>query len=77
MTPDESFEKLWGAAPFNPLVRGIAKQFYLAGDTDATKRTAQRCVEICRAKKSTANGRAWIEIAAEECADAIEKEFGL
>ena len=67
MTPDESFEKWLRTVCFQkptPEAYDLAKCAYLAGREEGTKRTAQRCVEICRVRLDAATA-----------ADAIEKEF--
>jgi hypothetical protein len=78
MTAEEEFEK-WMASNtlgLNRLEREIAKYAYIA----ATKRTAQRCVEICneraRYKADTRHGRD-LNVAVYGCAQAIENEFSL
>ena len=53
MTPDEEFEKWWHdhgvhhhTGAMNAAWKEVGRNTYIAGSTNATKRTAERCVEI-------------------------------
>jgi hypothetical protein len=80
MTPDKEFEKLMDSLRPNgwalPLTFSDLHEVYDA----ATKRTAQRCVEICLRQiedmVENNTGYSW-NLAAVGCAQAIKEEFGL
>lgn len=79
---EERFEAWWagqfGAQAEHGKFR--AAMAYLAADAEATKRTAQRCVEICCEqdyKHTSAFDGAFTHNEAKDIAQAIAKEFGL